>query len=97
MANYIPMPPDAECIGGAGQSHWCWINGEECWYLVVDQHPTRKYACGLMMELGSWDAVYADPRYVRDVRAAFDEWADPERWPDCGDWWPKRNLCCGVN
>lgn len=92
MPNYMPMPEGAVC-SGSGPAHCCWVNGELCPYLVVDQHPTRKFACGLRWELGSWEAVYADPRYQRDIRAAFDSWA-PD-WPDCGDWWPSRGVCCG--
>jgi hypothetical protein len=52
-------------------------------YLVPGPHPDgRRAACGLYVELGSWDAVHADERYQRDVHP---HWVRTGT-PDCGDW-----------
>ena len=72
--------------GDANGDHCCYVRGRECPYLERDTVPGRHYACGLLRELGTWGAVYADARYIDNVKR---EWlaASPKRigWVDCGD------------
>lgn len=77
---------------GTGSGHCCWLGGSVCDYLEENTVPGRRWACGLLRELGSWDLVYADPRYEA-VRQALD------RNPSlvgvvCGDW-PRPGETCG--
>lgn len=53
----------SECTGGGVfGDHCCWVDYEPCRFLV-ENVAGRRYACGLMFELGSWQTVVADPRY----------------------------------
>jgi len=74
--------------GTAGGSHCCYVAGKVCDFLIdnVTVGPAR-FRCGLMLELGSWDKVHADPRY----QPLKDHW---EGQPLCGDWQPKSGTCC---
>ena len=74
--------PDSPCCGVPGHP------GGMCKFLV--DVPGRAKGCGLFVELGSWDAVHADPRYLAEVRPAWDANAPPV--PDCGDW--RGPGCC---
>lgn len=70
------------CHGNSPDSPCCWVDGELCVHLVLGPHPDgRRAACGLFIELGSWDAVHADERYEH-VHAAW----ITAGVPDCGDW-----------
>lgn len=73
--------------------HCCWLGGSECRYLEkeVDGHP---YSCALRRELGSWDAVHADARYLAHVRPFWDGFA-PHL--DCGTWPPPGETCATCN
>jgi hypothetical protein len=71
------------CHGNAPDSPCCRIPlGVDVWCKFLQDHPDRKQACGLYVELGSWDAVHADPRYIEDVHP---HWILTGT-PDCGDW-----------
>ena len=50
----------------------------------------RRWVCTLRERLGSWDAVHADPEYLRDIRPALDECGVTV---DCGDWPPPGTPC----
>ncbi len=59
--------------------------------------PGRRWACTLLVELGSWDAVHADPRYLQLVKPVWD--AVNRRVgrtviPSCGGWGPGTGQCC---
>lgn len=86
---------------GNGEDHCCWIEGKECEFLEAGTVPGRIWACMLYRELGSWGAVYADPRYLGSSVKA---WLD-RRFPGygCGDYpqnipeimdQPKTGKCC---
>lgn len=69
---------------GLGDEHCCWIGGVPCPFLEEGTVEGRRWVCGLLRELGSWDAVYEDERYrAADVAAWF-----AENYPGfgCGDW-----------
>jgi len=59
-------------LAGAGSDHCCYVNGQTCPFLQVDGPSGRRFACGLYVELGDWDAVHADPRYVASVKPHWD-------------------------
>jgi len=54
-----------ECNGqGADGDHCCYLNNQRCAFLV-ENVAGRRYACGLRLQHGSWEAVVGDPRYRR--------------------------------
>lgn len=74
--------------GDATGSHCCFLHGVECDHLVDNEVPgDGRFRCGLFEELGSWQAVHDDPRYVT-IRPFF------ETSELCGDWQPKAGQCC---
>ena len=89
------------CPGDRDQ-HCCWLAGRPCPFLEEGTVEGRRWACGLRRELGSWDAVHDDPRYLSTVAP---EWAALPPFEDgtpviisCGDWPTPRNPCgtCGA-
>jgi hypothetical protein len=77
------------CHGNQPQ-HCCWVAGEVCPFLEEGTVPGRRWACGLRRELGSWDAVHADARYIAHVQV---EW-DKVGIESCGAWGPGTGQCC---
>ena len=58
------MTFDYECSGqGANNDHCCYIAGVRCPNLVENVNG-RRYACGLVVEHGSFDEAMKDPRYT---------------------------------
>ena len=80
----------ATCPGALG--HCCWLDTGVCVFL---RHDGTRYLCTLREELGSWDRVHSDARYLAVVRP-FWERVRPEM--DCGDWPGPGETCneCGV-
>lgn len=79
----------------ATSGHCCWVAGVVCPFLRHDGPvAVRRWVCTLREELGSWDAVHADARYRRLVRAPMAGVVTA----DCGDWPPPGETCaeCGV-
>lgn len=74
---------------GNGLEHCCYVAGEVCPFLEEDTVPGRKWVCGLRRELGSWEAVHADPRYA-PIQSVWDEVGISS----CGDWGPGTGQCC---
>ena len=75
--------------------HCCWLGDRGvCPHLEEGTVPGRRWACGLLRRLGSWEDVHASPEYVRDVRPAWDERGYTV---DCGTWPPPGETCaaCG--
>ncbi len=51
------------CTGeGADGDHCCYVNGKRCPNLVENQGG-RRYACGVMLKYGSWEAMAVAPEY----------------------------------
>ncbi len=51
------------CTGlGADDDHCCYQNGVQCVHLV-ENVAGRRYACGVLLKFGSWDAMNASPEY----------------------------------
>ena len=86
----------AKCLAGiTTDGHCCWINGVVCPYVRDDGPGTeRRYVCTLREELGSWEAVYADRRYLSFIRPVM----SIKTGVDCGDWPPPGQQCaeCGA-
>lgn len=80
---------DGRCNGQgdpATGDHCCHTPQSEtgvCPFLEVRTVPGREYACGLRRELGSWEAVYAEP----DYRALWGSFR-------CGDFGVAERQCC---
>lgn len=64
---------------GNGEDHCCYVRGEVCEFLEENTIEGRRWVCGLLRELGSWDKVHEDPRYIDRVQPAWDGF-------DCGTW-----------
>lgn len=81
---------------GNDEDHCCWIDGNVCPHLEENTVEGRRWACGLRRELGSWEAVHVDVRYLTDVQPCWDR-VDPEG--ACGEFPApgKRCATCGVS
>lgn len=78
---------------GTSKDHCCWVGKQGiCPHLIVQND---EISCGLLNELGTWEAVYADPRYLADVQHVWDKIAPGK---GCGDWPLPGTTCnaCGV-
>lgn len=58
------------CLGN-GDRHCCYVRGKRCPNLEEGTVEGRKWACGLRRELGDWDLVMEDPRYIGDQWVAI--------------------------
>lgn len=78
------MPDWALCDGDGtvDGDHCCYVRGQPCLYLEIDGPSGRHFACGLRRELGDWALVHTDPRYLANVKPAWDE----AGVVDCGPW-----------
>lgn len=76
------------CIGrgDANGDHCCYVRGKVCDYLI-ENHEGRRFACGLMAELGDWEKVHSDSRY-EPMAIAF------ANIGLCGEWQPNSTQCC---
>ena len=86
----MTMTP-TRCVGRGAQTltrfpHCCVIGGERCPYLI-EFYGGRRWACGLLVELGSWTAVEADPRY----QPIAEHFGNPCM---CREWQPREGECC---
>jgi hypothetical protein len=89
----MPAGAAAPAACSAGDEHCCWVAGQVC-PLLVEHAGGRRWACSLRLELGSWEAVHADPRY-QPIREA---WQRTRKRPsDCGDYPGPGEWCatCG--
>ena len=87
------------CHGNA-DDHCCYLGLDGvCKYLEENTVPGRRWVCGLMRKLGSWDAVLASDEYQRDLQPFYDRYGDGTSscrdWPDPA----KGQKCktCGAN
>lgn len=85
--------------GTASGDHCCYVAGETCRYLAVAKVSTgRRYECSLRRDLGSWEAVHADPGYQEHVQSVWDSLGTrPDGTPvipSCGEWQPREGECC---
>lgn len=79
------------CGAQNNTGHCCWINGTVCVFLRDDGlDATRRWVCTLREELGSWEAVHKDIRYIEKVRPTLDKFNQA----NCG-YWPGPGVTCG--
>lgn len=58
------MPAIPECTGqGADGDHCCYLGSRRCAHLV-ENTAGRRYACGLMVKYGDWEAMTQSPEYA---------------------------------
>jgi hypothetical protein len=74
----------------ADEGHCCWIAGAVCPFLRDDGDAVRRWVCTLREQLGAWQAVHGDPRYLAVVRPTLAALGQA----DCGDW-PGPGVTCG--
>ncbi len=56
------MTAPAACNGNAAD-HCCYLDGVVCDYLEENTVPGRRWACGLLVRFGSWQAMSASAEY----------------------------------
>lgn len=83
------------CTGNT-TDHCCYLNGTPCFYIEENTVEGRRWACGLFRELGNWDAVHADERYVTKIQPVWE--ITPLAGYKCGEWPNPGRTCgeCGV-
>jgi hypothetical protein len=85
---------------GNRDDHCCWIKGKVCPHLITDYTDEtghhRRWACALRAELGDWDLVIKDPRYIEATKDAWIDGLNCRDWPD-GEG-PNKGVCaeCGI-
>ena len=84
----------AVCAGNS-YDHCCWISGVACEHLEENTVEGRRWACGLLRQLGSWESVHSSDEYA-EVRVMIRSIGIEV---DCGDWPPSGVTCgtCGVS
>lgn len=80
--------PASGCHGN-GAAHCCWVDGAVCPFLETDTVAGRHWVCGLRRQLGSWDRVHADARYLAVLQPMFDRIGG-----NCGTFGPAQAQCC---
>jgi len=89
------------CLGN-GNDHCCYVRGKPCKFIITNYTDEtghfRKWACKLRAELGDWDKVLTDPRWVEECQGAWTNGLNCRDWPDAPEG-PNRGVCkeCGVN
>lgn len=78
------------CSGNTEQ-HCCELNGRVCHFLEENTVEGRRWACGLYRELGNWQKVHIDPRYIKTVKPEIDK--TPLVGLNCGEW-PRQGVKC---
>ena len=69
------------CLGRNNDDHCCYVAGKVCEFLEENTEPNFRWSCGLRRELGTWQKVTNDPRYLDGPGAHFST-----KGMSCGDW-----------
>ncbi len=82
-----------KCLGRNFEDHCCYVEGKPCDFLEENTTPGFRWACGLRRELGDWDKVINDPRYLDGPGKIFRKFGI-----NCKDWPNFEHACqvCGV-
>jgi hypothetical protein len=88
------MPQGQAFCHGNGDDHCCWLAGQVCPFLRDDgwsSPESRRFVCTLREELGDWDLVHSDPRYLATVEPLWRASGDVMNWiwdegVRCGNW-----------
>lgn len=81
---------------GNSKDHCCYLpNIGVCQYLEENTMKSRRWVCKLRRELGTWNKVHADPRYIKSILPNLSLF-DPNL--NCGDWPRLGETCneCGA-
>lgn len=88
-------------MGACGRNpeeHCCWLGqAGECPYVKTTSQGKRRkegffWQCSLRTELGDWEKVHEDPRYLEVVRPVWDRLGVP----DCGGWPQNSSVGCDL-
>lgn len=79
---------------GNSNDHCCYLKGKACSYVEENTVEGRRWACGLRRELGDWDLVLKDPRYIDNVKPKLQEGVTCKDWPDSPS---TKCFECGFN
>lgn len=81
---------------GTADDHCCWLGEHGVCEFLTEQAPDRlsgrRWVCTLRAQLGSWERVHVDPRYLDRVKPKL---AGMDIDVDCGDW-PRPGERCGT-
>ena len=79
---------------GTAETHCCWMQGEECAYVIPSPDPQFRWRCSLRSRYGSWFRTHISPEYLQWVKPKLVAAGIME---DCGDWPPPGQHCndCG--
>lgn len=90
------MPDGQTFCHGNGEDHCCYFGGEVCPFLRDDgpkpnKAGVRRWVCTLYEELGDWQGVHDDPRYLATVEPMWRGagWVMEWLWDEgvrCGNW-----------
>lgn len=90
------MPDGQPFCHGNGEDHCCYFGGVVCPFLRDDgpqpnQGGVRRWVCSLMEELGDWNLVHEDQRYLDTVGTMWQGsgWVMSWLWDEgvrCGNW-----------
>ena len=76
------------CDGsGDNGNHCCYVDGEVCRFLTYVENVPR---CSLRLELGSWDKVHKDMRYLTHIQPVWDRVGIES----CGSFGRDTKQCC---
>lgn len=75
----------APACSGNQATHCCVFRNVDCPFVEENTVEGRRWVCGLLRELGSWDDVLADKRYKTTVQDLYN--SVPElKGKNCRDW-----------
>ena len=79
---------------GYGDDHCCWIDGKVCPHLIERADGGRRWVCTMFEKWGSWEAMTADPAWIKDVKSCYDRIG----LVNCGGWPRPGETCleCGA-
>jgi len=81
--------PTSPCHGNRADP-CCYVEGVLCRFVEQGTVPGRRWACGLLRKLGSWEGVHADLGYQWHVQQVWNEVGIES----CGAWGPGTGQCC---
>ena len=84
-----------KCLGRNLDEHCCWILGEVCEFLEENTEAGFRWTCGLRRELGDWDKVLKDKRYIDGPHAAIYAKGGVAEGGNCRDFPEVKCHTCG--
>lgn len=89
-------PPFCDGTGGPDGDHCCYVKGEVCTFLTVDDprdtRPNAKFSCGILLDIREnfsrlpvdklWPKVHRHPLFQERVQSVWDRFGVVT----CGDW-----------